>query len=89
MTITGIQKWKLLVSGQELTITKKETLRLLNLHGNLNIWETETERSGIQGCPRLHNEFEAILDYMRSCLKTTKNQSNATNNLNLQVYQVW
>lgn len=34
-------------------------------------WDVEAGILGVQGQPQIHSEFQASLDYMRCCLKTT------------------
>lgn len=36
---------------------------------NASTWKVEAGKANVQGCPQLHNELEASLGYMRSCLK--------------------
>lgn len=40
-------------------------------HCNPSTQEVEVGQSGVQGHPRKHSTFEASLDYLKPCLKTT------------------
>lgn len=65
----------------QLASTSQEALGLIlgmtetmhsGTHLHPSIHEVEAERSGVQGHPELHRGLQAILGYMRSCLKQTR-----------------